>query len=370
MSTYEDQIQTLEDEIRRTKINKSTEGHVGRLKAKIAKLKRIQQEKILGSSGKSGEGYDVKKSGDSSVALIGLPSVGKSTLLNQLIGQDISEIGSYDFTTLDAIPGTMHYEGATVQIIDLPGIISGAAKGKGRGKRVLSVSRSADLLLIILDVFDAKNHINVILNELFYVGIRINSIKPDIVIMKTMKGGIGIATLKNLSHIDESTIKIVLKEYKLINADVTIRSDITLEELIDTLEGNRVYIPAIFILNKIDLLDHDELEDVLRIMPEAIPISAEANQGIDELRFLIMEKLSLIRIFMRPHGGETDYEEPLIIRSGSTIGDVCDKLHRNFRSEFRFARVWGTSVKHHGQRVSLNHHLEDEDVLTIIRSTK
>ncbi|MFV2013991.1 MAG: TGS domain-containing protein, partial [Candidatus Heimdallarchaeota archaeon] len=67
---------------------------------------------------------------------------------------------------------------------------------------------------------------------------------------------------------------------------------------------------------------------------------------------------------------ETDYEEPLIVRFGSTVGDICDKLHRKFRDEFKFARVWGTSVRHPGQKVSLNHSLDDEDVLTIIRSTR
>ncbi|MHA2169347.1 MAG: OBG GTPase family GTP-binding protein [Candidatus Kariarchaeaceae archaeon] len=370
MSTYEDQIHDLEEEIRRTKINKSTEGHVGRLKAKIAKLKRIQQEKVFGGGGRPGEGYDVKKSGDSSVALIGLPSVGKSTLLNRLCGQDLSEVGAYEFTTLEAIPGVMYHEGATVQVIDLPGIISGASKGKGRGKRVLGVARSADLLLIILDVFEAENHLRLILDELFYVGIRVNAVKPDIVISKTMKGGIAIASLKNLSHIDEKTIKIILTEYKLINADVTIRSDITIEELIDTLEGNRVYIPAQIIINKIDLVEDENFTKISRLMPDALKISAETEFNVAGLKDQIIEKLKLIKIFMRPHGGEIDYEEPLIVREGAKIGDVCDKLHRKFRDEFRFARVWGTSVKHPGQRVSLSHSLHDEDVLTIIRSTR
>ena len=166
MSTFEDQILAVEEEIRRTKINKSTEGHVGKLKAKIAKLKRAQQERTFGSSGGSGYGYEVKKSGDSSVALIGLPSVGKSSLLNQLCEKRISEVGSYAFTTLDAIPGTMRYEGASIQIIDLPGIIAGASKGKGRGKRVLSVARSADLVLVVVDVFHIEKHLKLIEKEL------------------------------------------------------------------------------------------------------------------------------------------------------------------------------------------------------------
>lgn len=370
MASFEEKIRLLEEEIRKTKINKATESHVGRIKAKIARLKREQQEKVMGGSGGKGDGYDVKKGGDSSVALIGLPSVGKSTLLNQLTGQHISEVGSYKFTTLQAIPGVMHYEGASIQIIDLPGIISGASKGKGRGKQVLGVSRNSDLILIILDVFKAKDHLKLILDELFYVGIRTNESPPDIIITKTMKGGIGISSLKLLTHITEKTIKTIMQEYRFLNADITIRTDLTVEQLIDTLEGNRVYIPAIYLVNKIDLATPEKLDLIRELVPQAVFISAENNDNVEELRAIIFEQLKLIKVYLKPHGGEIDYDEPLIIQFGSTIGDVCDKLHRNFRDEFRFARVWGASVKHPGQKAMLHHKLVDEDVLTIIRSSR
>jgi len=59
-------------------------------------------------------------------------------------------VAAYDFTTIRAIPGMMDIEQAKIQLIDLPGIILGAAVGKGRGKEVLAAARSADLVLIIL----------------------------------------------------------------------------------------------------------------------------------------------------------------------------------------------------------------------------
>ncbi|OLS29198.1 MAG: GTPase Obg [Candidatus Heimdallarchaeota archaeon LC_2] len=370
MATFAERIKEIEDEIRKTKINKATETHVGRLKAKIARLKREQQDRIFSSSTSGGPGYDVKRSGDSSVAFIGLPSVGKSTLMNQLIGQELSAIAAYEFTTLEAIPGIMNHQGANIQVIDLPGIISGASNGKGRGKRVLSVARSADLLLVVLDVFDTVRHLEIILNELFYVGIRLNQSKPDIVITKTMRGGIAISTLKILTKITEKTIKNILQEYRLINADITIRNDITVEQLIDALEANRVYIPAIVLINKIDLADQEKLENLSKKFPEATLVSAESGYFIDELKDLIFNTLNLIKIFLRPQGEETDFEEPLIVREGCTVGEICDKLHRKFREEFKFARVWGLSARHSGQKVSLRHELANDDVLTIVRSTR
>lgn len=82
--------------------------------------------------------------------LAGFPSVGKSTLLTQLTGTK-SETAAYEFTTLTCIPGVIHYNNAKIQLLDLPGIIEGAAEGKGRGRQVIAVAKSADLVLMVLD---------------------------------------------------------------------------------------------------------------------------------------------------------------------------------------------------------------------------
>lgn len=74
------------------------------------------------------------------MALVGFPSVGKSTFLSK-ITKTKSEAASYSFTTLTAIPGVLEYGGAEIQILDLPGIIEGAAEGKGRGRQVISAAK-------------------------------------------------------------------------------------------------------------------------------------------------------------------------------------------------------------------------------------
>jgi len=86
MSTLAQRIIEIETEMAKTQKNKATEGHLGLLKAKMAKLKRELIEASTAKEGGGGDGFDVKKGGDARVGLIGFPSVGKSTLLTKLTG--------------------------------------------------------------------------------------------------------------------------------------------------------------------------------------------------------------------------------------------------------------------------------------------
>jgi len=350
----------------KTQINKATEHHLGVLKAKIAKLKR-EQENLKSKKGGSSDGFDVKRTGDATVVFIGLPSVGKSTLLNKITGAK-STIGAFQFTTTTVVPGVMEYRGAKIQMLDLPGIIKGASSGKGLGRRILSVARNANLVLLVLDVFQPF-HEKVLTTELGNIGIRLNQKPPNIVIEKTGRGGIAIAQQVRLTKMSEKLLKDILHVYGIMNARVLIREDINSEQLIDFISGNKNYAESLTIINKIDLVEKANIESLKsKIKSEYIPVSADSGKNMDLLKETIYEKLNFIRIYMRPKGGETDFKEPLIVRKNSSIIDVCNKLHRNMKKGFRFGMVWGKSVKFGGQRVGINHILQDEDVLTIVKS--
>jgi len=149
-----EKIKELEEQISNTKYNKKTQHAIGLYKAQLAKLKEKQKSR---SGGKKGEGYTVRKTGDGTVVLLGFPSVGKSTLLNALTNAN-SPVGSYAFTTLTVIPGILDYKYAKIQILDVPGVVYGAAAGTGRGKEVLAVIRNADLILFLIDVFHPEHY--------------------------------------------------------------------------------------------------------------------------------------------------------------------------------------------------------------------
>lgn len=347
----------------RTQKNKATEGHLGLLKAKLAKLKREVMEGPK-SSGGGQEGFDVKASGDARVGLIGFPSVGKSTLLSKLTGT-YSEAAAYEFTTLTCIPGVYNYKGTKIQLLDLPGIIEGAKDGKGRGRQVIGVARTCTCILIVLDVVKPLTHRRKIEYELEGFGIRLNKKPPNIIIKRKDKGGINIVKSMGLTltHIQsDETIMSIAKEYKLNNADIHIRCDATIDELIDVIEGNRIYVPCIYVLNKIDQISIEEL-DIIDKCPHYVPISAKDEWNFDELMEKIWEYLDLIRIYTKPKGQIPDYEAPVIIKNGSNMTNFCESIHKGLLKEFKHAQVWGTSAKHNPQVVGKEHVLQDEDVV-------
>jgi small GTP-binding protein len=115
---------------------------------------------------------------------------------------DVVTAAAYEFTTLTTVPGQVLYNGAKIQMLDLPGIIQGAKDGKGRGRQVIAVAKTCHLIFIVLDVNKPLTDKKVIEAELEGFGIRINKQPPNIVFKKKDKGGIAITSTVPLTHID------------------------------------------------------------------------------------------------------------------------------------------------------------------------
>ncbi|GJJ07261.1 hypothetical protein Clacol_001461 [Clathrus columnatus] len=357
-------IKEIEDEMARTQKNKATSYHLGLLKAKLAKLRRELLTTSSGGGGGGGVGFDVARTGIASVGFVGFPSVGKSTLMSKLTGTH-SEVSAIDFTTLTTVPGTVKVHGAPIQILDLPGIIEGATDGRGRGRQGTyrwyvntphrvdryfltcpKVARTCNLIFIVLDVLKPLNDKRIIENELESFGIRLNKKPPSIIVRRKEKGGISITNTVPLTTIDHDEIKAILSEYRISNADVAIREpNCTADDLVDIIEGNRYKIP------------------------HSVPVSSKDWLNVDELIEKMWEALDLVRVYTRPRGQPPDYDSPVILRHGKcTIEDFCNAIHKEIAKQVKYVIVWGSSAKHaRGQKVGLEHVLEDEDVVTIVK---
>jgi hypothetical protein len=247
----------------------------------------------------------------------------------------------------------------------MPGIIKGAAKGKGRGREVITAARAADIILLLGDVFNYR--LNILERELYDAGIRLDKQPPNIHITPDKKGGIIIRSTVPLTHMTEFEIADIIRAYGIVNANVTIREDIDTDSLVDFLAGNRVYIPSVVAINKFDLRFGD-VENKIKeeLNRDYLPLSCATTQGLEEMKELIYDRLGFIRVYLKPKGGKADLEEPLVLLDGSSVRSVCEHLHRDFVNLFRYALVWGKSAKFPGQSVGLDHELKDSDILSII----
>ncbi|XP_040582284.1 uncharacterized protein [Lepeophtheirus salmonis] len=362
-----ERIKEIELEIARTQKNKSTNQHICLLKARLSKLRRqLQQPASKGSQ--DHQGFDVSKSGVARIGFIGFPSVGKSTLMSKLTNTH-SEVADYEFTTLTTIPGILTYNNAKIQILDLPGIIEGAKDGRGRGKQVLGVARTCSMIVIVLDATKPLAHKKVIEKEVYGFGIRINKEKPQIKFIKKTTGGIFIRYAKDKSGISADlqnidVVKSILHEYKINNGELRITSG-DVDDLIDAIENNRIYLSCIFAINKIDELTINEL-DVLSRIENSVFISSKFLWNIDNFLISVWKYLDLIRIYPKPKNKPID--EPVVLKRGKTkVEDFCNCIHKTIIKKLKHCIVWGNSVKYSPMKVGKDHELGDGDVIQIVK---
>lgn len=347
-------ISRIEKEIRDTPYDKASEHHHGILKAKLAKLKE-ELEGPMNKGGGGGVGYAIKHSGDASVVLVGLPSVGKSTLLNSITNAE-SKVGNYDFTTLGVVPGMMQYKGVNIQILDLPGIIEGAAGNKGFGRKVISVIRASDLVVLMTDV-KRVDWLNVVSQELYNAGIRLNSKPPKISVHKTHRGAIQVIDPYN--SFEKSQVVEIAKEMGLDNAIIQLGEKIeTVDRLIDGLVKSRKYMSAVKIVTKMDLA---KPEDVKKIPEDIVKMCVGQSMGIEDFKERVWQGLGLVRVYLkRERGGMADKNEPLIVKITDTLDDVLRRISNQMRDDVNKAYIWGKNARFPGQEVSFNFQVFDE----------
>jgi uncharacterized protein len=84
--------------------------------------------------------------------------------------------------------------------------------------------------------------------------------------------------------------------------------------------------------------------------------------SLEDAKEEIWKKVGLVYVFTKTPGKKADFP-PVALKKGSTVQDLADKVHKDFLANFKNARIWGTSVKHSGSNVALNHVLKDGDIV-------
>lgn len=360
----EQKLEELQKDYSKTKYNKATNKYLGMLRAKIAKIKKSMTEK----KGRGGIGFSVKKTGDATVVLVGFPNAGKSSLLTAVTNAE-SRVAAYAFTTLEVIPGTLTYNGAKIQVLDLPGLVEGAHEGRGGGTKIASVIRTADLLLFIVDI-KTPDLLHKLIEELNELEIRPNRQRPRIRIERKTTGGITVDSNKH-NIPDKKNIVEVLNEFSVYNGNIIFYEDADLNDVVDVLSESVAYIRGVVALNKVDTVEPSYAnkvnQEIGRITGmKVVNISVLQGIHLDALKETIFRALELNRVYLKPRDGMADRENPMILRSGSTIMDVAKHVHSKTAKDVRYAYVTGSSAKFAGQKVGVEHVIKDEDEVTLI----
>ena len=216
------------------------------------------------------------------VGLVGFPNAGKSTLVSALSNAR-PKIANYPFTTMEPSLGIVAYrDGKSFVMADIPGIIEGAAEGRGLGLRFLRHIERNSLLLFMVpgDTDDIRHEYEVLLGELRQFNPElldkhrvlavtkcdlldeelIDMLRPTLpddlpVVFISAVTGMGLDTLKDLLwaelNAESNKLQTVLQEDTLVHRD----KDMTrfAEELADEGEDEDI--------EYIDVDDIDELED-------------------------------------------------------------------------------------------------------------
>lgn len=249
----------------------------------------------------------------------------------------------------------------------MPGIIKAASQGKGRGRQVIAVSRTSDLILMVLDATKGGDQREILENELESMGIRLNKQRPNISIKVKKTGGVKMNSITPPKYLDEKIVTALLKDYKIHNADVLIRDEnVTIDDFIDVINDQHItYIKCLYVYNKIDAVSLEECDRLAR-EPNTVVMSCELDLGIEDLKEEIWRQLDLLRLYTKRRGVQPKFDDPMVVRNNSTILEVCDSIHRDMKNQFKYALVWGSSAKHSPQKCGLTHPIHDEDVVQIV----
>eukprot|EP00897_Mesotaenium_endlicherianum_P006410 jgi/Mesen1/5798/ME000293S04954 len=279
------------------------------------------------------------------------------------------EVASYEFTTLTCIPGVIKYRGAKIQLLVMPffalpclpalpacpaclpcltclpaSLPACMYAWSCKRVQVISTARTCNCIVIVLDAIKPITHKRLIEKELEGFGIRLNKAPPNLSFRRKDKGGISLTSTVPVTQLDLETVKAICGEYKIHNADVSLKYDASVDDLIDVIEGNRKYIPCVYAVNKIDQITLEELQ-VLDKLPHYCPVSAHLEWNLDGLLEKVWEYLDLLRIYTKPRGANPDYEDPVILSAQHcTVEGFCTRIHKD-----------------------MEHELEDEDVVQIVK---
>ncbi|HEY9159661.1 MAG TPA: GTPase [Desulfomonilia bacterium] len=306
--TNEEKIKALQEMLAVIPKHKGTDKMQADLKHRISKLKEESQKKKGAVKQKSM--YLIDTEGAAQIVIIGPPNTGKSSLVAALTNAS-PEISPFPHSTHKPIPGMALFENVQFQLIDTPPLTEEYVD-----PQMIDMIRRSDIVVILLDTTsDLIGQYEYILSEL-----AANRIFPE---------------------------GAVLEE--------GMKRPVTFKKMI-------------ILVNKTDapsqMDDFNTFTELVDLKVPAIPVSILNSINLDTFLKTVFDLLDIMRVYSKYPGREPDLNEPFVLPKDSTLEELAGRIHKDFLTKLKFARVWGKSA-HSGQMIQRDHVLKDGDVVEL-----
>ncbi len=261
----------------------------GRIKKKMALMRKDIEERKQKRAGRSGPKLFIEKEGAAQIALLGLTNVGKSCLLSVVTNADIV-VSPVAYTTRKPEPGVLYFEDMQLQIVETPALMDGSSGGRAGGLLSIGIARNADGMILMVDLsFDPVSQLTLILSELEKARVLINKPKGRVDIDRRYMGaGLRVILVGKILDGNIRDVEALLRSYRIGDAMVKIMGEVSLEDVEDSIFESTVYRPAVIIANKLDTKEAKKnLVQLKEFVAGRIPIvavSCEKKEGLLNIR--------------------------------------------------------------------------------------
>ena len=305
------------------------------------------------------------------LGIVGLPNVGKSTLFNSLTKAGALS-ANYPFATIDPNVGivsvpderivklgelyhTKKVTPATIEFVDIAGLVKGASKGEGLGNQFLANIREVDAIVHVVRCFEDTNNLELIFSDIEILDRRIAKISKQARMDKTLAKELELVEAikahleagkmaRSFEVPDDEDAEIWFRGYNLLTAKPTIyAANVAEDDLADDgasnphvakvremakEEGAEVFVICAQIEQELAELDEDEKKEYLDDL-------GVTSSGLDKL---VAASYSLLGLISFLTAGE-DECRAWTIRKGTKAPQAAGKIHTDFERGFIKAEV-------------------------------
>lgn len=297
--------------------------------------------------------FHVKRQGDATIVVAGVPNSGKSALVAALTGA-ATTIADYPFATQHPVPGMLNGNGAALQLIDTPPVMPGLASGEGPGRPLLHLMSIADALVLALDAStEPEQQLQIIDEELQSHGIVPVRGPVATVLQPRGKGGIRCTGLP-VTRDEERAARSLVEEAHFEHAEIAVRTGYDEGQLQQQLDGEKL-VPTIL-----------AAQPDLQVANEPFPMIRcdLADDGLAASLFgTLLHSIGRMPVHLLERAADDAARSTIWIPLASDVAAAMEKSGRPAGT--KGARLWGPSATRPGQSVGLDHALAPEDCLYV-----